>query len=452
MQDISLDASIDTTDKTTEQHPQTLSEPLANGDRHIWGIYIALCLISVIELYSASSREVASSAMGVFGPIIRHVAMLIAGLFIVLGLQRSHYRYFYSSSVLFVMISIALMVWCLIGGEIVNGARRNVNLLILKLQPSEFIKMSAVLLIAIIAQRTQMKGGGVSNKGVAWMAGCVMLFGALLIKQGLTNTLLLMGISGAMFLIGGVQWRKLTIVAFVYLACFGVFFLISTLAKGGDDDKETAAIEQTLDGSDIDRANATAGERHHTWLARVERYRGDGRPKYEHEITANNRQEMYAFMAQANGGIFGVGPGNSREAARLPLAFSDYIYSIIVEDTGLVGGLVVLILYLWLLARAATIASRCTRAFPALLVLGMAVMIVMQALIHIAIVTGAAPVSGQPLPLISKGGTSILITSIAFGVMLSVSRHTARTGKRQEIKRELESLPEDLRTANPTQL
>lgn len=435
-------------DKTNQKSASAaISQPLARGDKHIWGIYIALCLISIIELYSASSREVASSAMGVFGPIVRHVAMLVAGLMIVLGLQRTHYRNFYSTSLLFVFISVVLMIWCLIGGEIVNGARRNVDLIVMKLQPSEFIKMSAVLITAFIAQRTQMKGGGVTNRGVALMAFFVMVFGALLIKQGLTNTLLLMSISGAMFLIGGVQWKKLGIVLGVYMICFGAFYVISK-----SDDGEKIAIEQVTDGSDIDRANSTAGAREGTWAARIKRYMGDGRPKYEHSINANNRQEMYAYMAQANGGLFGVGPGNSRETARLPLAFSDYIYSIIVEDTGLMGGLFVLMLYLWLLARAATIAARCTRAFPALLVLGMAVMIVMQALIHIAIVTGTAPVSGQPLPLISKGGTSILITSIAFGIMLSVSRHTARTGKRQDIKQELEALPEDLRTENPTQL
>ncbi len=194
-------------------------------------------------------------------------------------------------------------------------------------------------------------------------------------------------------------------------------------------------------------------DRSSTWSARLDRYLGDGKPKYEQPITADNRQEMYAYMAQANGGLTGVGPGKSREASRLPLAFSDFIFAIVVEDLGLWGGMFVLLLYLWLLARASSIASRCSRAFPALLVIGMAVMIVYQALFHMAIVTGLGPVSGQPLPLISKGGTSILVTSIAFGVMLSVSRYAVRSGsKRQDIKNEMDSLPEQLRAENPTQL
>ena len=166
------------------------------------------------------------------------------------------------------------------------------------------------------------------------------------------------------------------------------------------------------------------------------------------EIISSNRQEMYSYMAQAHGGVTGVLPGNSRETSRLPLAFSDYIYAIVVEDWGLVGGIGLLILYLALLGRAGSIASRCSRAFPALLVMGMAVMIVLQALFHMAIVTGVFPVSGQPLPLISKGGSSIIVTSIAFGIMLSVSRWAVQSDKPKEVKAELNELPEEMGAAN----
>ncbi len=154
-------------------------------------------------------------------------------------------------------------------------------------------------------------------------------------------------------------------------------------------------------------------------------------------------------MAQANGGIIGQLPGNSRETARLPLAFSDYIFAIVVEDWGFLGGMFLLALYLMLLARAGAIASRCSRAFPALLVMGMAVMIVLQALFHMAIVTGVFPVSGQPLPLISKGGSSIIATSIAFGIMLSVSRFAVQNDKRKDVNAEILELPAEVATDNP---
>ncbi len=275
--------------------------------------------------------------------------------------------------------------------------------------------------------RTQIRGG-VKNIGITVSAIIVMLFGGLLIKQGMTNTILLMFISLSMMVIGGVEWKKFMIVIAVYLACVGVFY---TITKNSDDD-------------DVNRTS--------TWTERLSRFKGDGQPKYMQEIDAKNRQEMYAYMAQANGGIFGVFPGNSRETARLPLAFSDFIFSIIVEDMGLVGGLLVLLCYLGLLGRASAIASKCSRAFPALLVIGMAVMVAFQALFHMAIVTGFFPVSGQPLPLISKGGTSILTTSIAIGVMLSVSRYAVRNGKKQDIKNEMDVLPDEMRAENPTQL
>lgn len=427
------------------------AKTIGRADRHIWGIYISLLIISVIELYSASSREVASSAMGVFGPLVRHTIMLAAGFVIILGLQRVHYRHFYGWAALFVIASVAAAVYCMFFGEIINGARRSFSFLGFSIQPSELLKLSSVLILAIVAQRNQMKGGGVTNTGVAIMAGVVMLFGGLLIQQGLTNTLLLMSISMAMFLIGGVQWKKIWIVLGVYIVCFGVFYVAT---HSGDDDEAEPRTEQTTSAHADDIAASTAGERGGTWGHRLQRWL-DPTPKYERKIDAKNRQEMYAYMAQANGGIFGVFPGNSRETARLPLAFSDYIFSIIVEDLGLVGGVLVLLLYLWLMARASGIAARCNRAFPAFLVLGLAVMIVMQALFHIAIVTGVFPVSGQPLPLISKGGSSILVTSIAFGIMLSVSRFAGRSGSKTDREVTLAeniSLPDDMQTDNPTQL
>jgi len=168
-------------------------------------------------------------------------------------------------------------------------------------------------------------------------------------------------------------------------------------------------------------------------------------------ITAKNQQEMFSRMAQAHGRLVGVGVGQSRECSRLPLAFSDYIYSIIVEELGLVGGTFVLLLYLSLLGRAAMIVRRSKRVLPSLLVIGMASFITFQALFHMAINVGVFPVSGQPLPLISKGGTSILMISAAFGVMLSVSRTIANYGNK---KNKVEETPiiEGLDAENPTEI
>jgi cell division protein FtsW len=273
----------------------------------------------------------------------------------------------------------------------------------------------------------------------------VLVFGGVLFSQGLTNTILLMSISVSMMLIGGIEWKKLFCVLGIYAIIGGGMVAYKVMHDSKDDDTSKSLVTQ------VDDESEKRAERHGTWQARLGRF-FSSTPKYEEEITASNRQEMYSYMAQANGGLIGVFPGNSRETARLPLAFSDYIYAIIIEDTGFLGGLTLMIIYLWLLSRAGVIARRCHRAFPVLLVMGMAVMIVLQALFHMAITTGTFPVSGQPLPLISKGGTSILVTSIAFGAMLSVSRTAVQNGTKKEDKEELSSLPEELRANNPVQI
>ncbi|MDE6644266.1 MAG: FtsW/RodA/SpoVE family cell cycle protein [Muribaculaceae bacterium] len=405
--------------------PEVAENELPKTDKYIWGIYILLLIVSVIELYSASSFEVRAS--NVFAPLIRHGMMLVIGTLIVLGISRINYRWLIPLIPIFVLFSIALAGYVLFAGEIINGARRSVTMFGISFQPAEFLKLSAVLSLAVIMSRSQSREG-VKTWGIITSAGIVLVFGAILLPQGLTNTLLLMGISLSMMLIGGIPFRKFFAVLGIYAVLAGGFYGVKSMLS---EDKGRAG----------------------TWEGRFERFFDDSIPKYDQPITSINRQEMYGYMAQAHGGVIGVMPGNSRETSRLPLAFSDYIFSIVVEDLGFIGGCALLLFYLSLMARAGNIARQCKRALPALLVIGMAVMIVLQALFHMAIVTGVFPVSGQPLPLISKGGSSILITSIAFGIMLSVSRFATQSKtKKQDADPEAELLPEEVQAINPTQM
>ena len=281
----------------------------------------------------------------------------------------------------------------------------------------------------------------VSVKGLVLSTIVVAVFGALMFQSGLTNTLLLMCISGSMFLVGGARFKKLIILAIVYGVVAGAFFLWKEASdKRAENMKKLTNTEQTVDKKD---RTETRNHRMDNW------YRRDS--LIFDSVTSNNAQEMFSRMAQAHGGITGVGIGNSRECSRLPLAFSDYIFSIIIEEIGVIGGVFLLILYLWLLSRAAMIARRCHRVLPALLIIGMASMITFQALFHMAINTGVFPVSGQPLPLISKGGTSILVTSVAFGVMLSVSRTISNITNKKN-KDEGIALPSGLDAENPTEI
>ncbi|MDD2961703.1 MAG: FtsW/RodA/SpoVE family cell cycle protein [Muribaculaceae bacterium] len=412
-------------------------------DKFIWGIFIALCIISIIETYSASSREIAKA--GLYMPMIKHTAMLVAAAGIAYILQLMPYQRFIKFIPVFGILTLALLGYVELFGERINGAQRAINLPGFTLQPAEMAKLGVILFIAWFMAKNQMVEG-VKNRGVVFSALIVSIFGLFLIKQGLTNTILLMSISMSMMIIGGVQWRKFFMVVCIYGAFGGIYLVYHNKEKEENENKPTT--EQVASGTSF---TYKAENRKGTWGNRIDRFLNPV-PLYEQPINSINQQEIFSRMAQANGGIMGVFPGNSRECSRLPLAFSDYIYSIIVEDMGFIGGLFVLILYLWLFARAGVIASKCSRAFPALLVIGMSVLIVFQALFHMAINTGVFPVSGQPLPLISKGGTSIFITAMAFGIMLSVSRSAVQTNKTKEINKEKESLPENMQGANLSQI
>lgn len=420
-----------------ERKPKAKAVALTRrADRYIWGIYIALLVVSVIELFSASSSEV--SAANVYMPLIRHGIFLVLGLGIVLALQSIHYKYISHFAMLMAVISLGLLLLSNFVGVEINGAQRAIKIAGFTIQPAEIVKYTVVILLARILGREQ-KGGGISTKGMVSAAVIAVVFAACLWKNGLTNTLLLFMVSVVMFLIGGMKWKQFFLVMSIYTVCGGALYMLK-YQDDPHDEFNAIGTEQTKVVSEV------KDDRTDTQKGRIKRFLEGVNP--EDPIDDYNRQVIFSKIAQANGGVFGQGPGNSRESARLPLAFSDYIYSIIVEDTGLVGGIVLLVFYLMLLARAGRIAYRCYNAIPSFMIMGCAVLIVLQALVHMAIVTGLFPVSGQPLPLISKGGTSVLVMSAAIGTMLSVSRFAITTNDKKQIRAEQKELPEDMRTVN----
>ena len=429
------------------------------GDPWIWGIYIMLLIISIIESYSASSREIA--AQGIYMPIIKQCVFLGIGAAFVVLLQRVDYnkpRFLYLMIPGLAVVTVMSLLYVMFFGEIINGARRAMTLVpgLITLQPAELAKLSIVTILSYIFAKSQ-KNQDISNKGLVAAALAVAIYGGLMIRSGLTNTLLLIAISGSMLLIGGARLKKIGILMLFFGVMVGCFYII----KSNNDQKEETfkATQQEMqivvnEGAQGDAAVTSEGTsavaRSGTWRSRINEWLHRDSLVYW-PITPKNQQEMFSRMAQAHGGLVGVGVGKSRECSRLPLAFSDYIYSIIVEELGFAGGIFVLLLYLSLLGRAAMIVRRSKRVLPSLLVIGMASFITFQALFHMAINVGVFPVSGQPLPLISKGGTSIFVISIAFGVMLSVSRTIANYGNKKN-KAEETPIIEGLDAENPTEI
>lgn len=347
----------------------TIDEKSKKGDPFIWGIYISLILISFIECFSASSQEISGAGLDMYKPIIKHIAMLFCGFVLLFFIQKTDYKKFAPWIVLFALFTVLSMIIVLLVGDYINGAKRSFTLpgLGFSVQPAEMAKLSIVTLIAWFTAKNQMPKG-VTNLGVTLCAVAVIVYCAFIFMQGLTNTLLLMGISFSMMLIGGVQWKKIFIVILTYAIAGGMFFYIKELNESKEENLQQVEMyaensEQIIVEEKEDRAGRDA-----TWEQRIKRHFASDSLVYQ-EMNSKNSQEMYSRIAQAHGGITGVGPGNSRECSRLPLAFSDYIYSIIIEELGFIGGIFVLLLFLFLLARAGMIAKKCSRAFPALLII-----------------------------------------------------------------------------------
>lgn len=426
-----------------KKSPRKRSEDVVTAlksDPYIWGIYLMLVLISIIELYSASAAEVVGT--NVYAPLIRHGMFLGIGFVLLYLVQRMHYGYITRFAGVIGILSWLALAYSTFMGVEINGAQRAFMLGPFTVQPPEIVKLTVIIWLATILAKSQ-KRHDVKTSGIVYSAIVVAAFGGLLALNGLTNTLLVMVVSVSMFLICGIPLKKISIVIGVYAVLFGIFYLSTkVINRSSEFDK----VDQTEE-----MVSTTGGEHglgSKTQVNRVVRFLKGVHPG--DTLTDENRQVIMAKLAQARGGVVGTGIGNSRESVRLPLAFSDYIYSIVIEESGLIGGIFLMILYLLLLARAGYVAYNVTRALPAFLILGCAILIVFQALVHMAIVTGLFPVSGQPLPLISKGGTSVLVMSVAIGIMLSVSRYATRQkeGKSEKDNDEARHLGDDMNAIN----
>ena len=433
-----------------------------HGDPWIWGIYIMLIVISLVETYSAASREVVK--MGVYMPILKHILFLMIGGGLLLATYRIPYtnkKYLIFYTVGLTAISILLLIYVLFFGENYNNAQRSFRVLGISVQPFEIAKLAVVLCLSLVLSRTQ-KGNGVSNNGVIVCVLLIAVYGLLTYVNGMTNFLLLTSISLVMMVVGGITFKRIAILLVAFGLVGGAIYMI----KSSNDDKDenlqksrsqTEQVMQEGENGDLVAEQASKKgkkkvDRSNVRKKRIENWLNNDSLWTRPIIPNENDQEMFAYMAQAHGGVTGVFFGNSRETSRLPLASSDYVFSIIVEDTGLIGGGIVLTLFLALLLRAAMIARRCRRTLPTLMVIGLASMITLQALFHIAINTGVFPVSGQPLPLISKGGSAIVVTSYAFALLLSISRTVAGLTDKENATKEEMALPEELRAENPSQL
>ena len=404
---------------------------ILKGDKYIWGVYLMLCMISIVEMYSATST-LTFKIQDYLAPTIRHTLILFCGTIGVIIIHNFHYKWFKLIPVVLLPLSFILLVYAMFFGEEVNGAQRWLTICGIPLQPSELAKMAVVITVSFILAKKQVPGG-VQPDTFKTILIIVSIFCMLILPENFSTSALLGLVCFCLMLIGRVELIKLFKLVAVLAGFVIVLFSISPYIP----------------------ENTPVLDRIPTWRARILNFsHGNDVPEYAVKTNDKNYQVHHARMAIANGGAIGTFPGNSRERDFLPQAYSDFIYAIIIEEMGVVGGVVVMALYLSLLIRAGMIAKKCTRAFPAFLIMGIAMMIVFQAIVNMSVASGLIPVTGQPLPLISRGGTSTIITCAYFGIMLSISRYATQDAikEEKELTGEETEILEDISAPNPNML
>lgn len=397
------------------------------GDKVIWMIFLLLCVISIIEVFSASS--ILSYRTGDYlSPVIKHAGLLALGVIMAFFTMGVPCKYFQAGSLILYFLSLILLVSTFFFASETNGANRWIPIFGINFQPSEMAKGSLVLVVANLLSM-RFKQEFFKYKAFKY----ILLFSTpivlLILFENFSTAALLALVIFLMMIIGKIPAQQiLKLVAFgvALVAMFlGLLFIVPEEDAGKEmtDNVELvaeASLEEVQEKEDRGFMDKIL-HRVPTWRNRIMSFVDQDSLKVEDIDLDADAQWAHSNIAIASSKGIGKGPGNSTERDFLPQAFSDFIYAIIVEEMGIVGAVLVCFLYIFLLFRTATIANRCASTFPALLIMGLALLIVVQAMFNMLVSVGAVPVTGQPLPLISKGGTSSIINCIYIGIIQSVS-------------------------------
>jgi cell division protein FtsW len=365
-------------------------------------------------VFSANSTQVYREA-NIWRPIARHTAFLLVGLLFILGLVHTNYKFF-SLGILLLPFSIVLLALTLVSGVNQNDAARRLELFGTPFQPSELGKLACIIFVAFLLSKREKFSDDKTFKYILIGAGSVCL---LIFPANLSTAFIVGFVCFLMMFIGQIPLKKLGRLLF-NLSIAGLLFVL---------------LLTVIPASTI----RTYLPRAITWKNRIEKHipfikaEQNAANTTTLQTTSDDYQVVHAKIAIARGGIFGKGPGQSTQRDFLPQAHDDFIYAIIIEELGVVGGVFIILLYLMLTYRASIIAWRCKKLFPKYLVIGCSLLILIQALLHMAVAVNFFPVTGQPLPLISRGGTSIVVTCIYIGMILSVSREIGEVGEVEEV-------------------
>lgn len=358
------------------------------GDSGIWAIMLVLSVFSVAVVYSATGLLAYRFQGGHTAHyMLRHAGLLLGGWLIMFFFHRIKYTNFARGTIVFLVLVIMMLVYTLTLTE-VNGANRWMRVLGFSFQPSELAK---VVLVVFMARQLTKYQAEIKEPKTFWrLIWAPLVVGALIFFDNLSTAALLMLTCFVLMVVGGVSkkyvWGMVGAGVVGVLLLLGIFHFVP---------------EEKLPG------------RFATWKNRIENFGA--------ENPASGYQVTQAKIAVAGGKIFGKGPGNSTQRNFLPHPYSDYIYALIIEEYGMVAGLGILLLYLWFLRRGIGIARRCQGSFGSYLALGITFMLTVQAMVNMGVAVDLLPVTGQPLPFLSMGGTSVWFTAMAVGMLQSVA-------------------------------
>ena len=397
-------------------------------------VFFFLCMISIVEVFSASSGLTYKS-QNYIGPIAYHAFTIAAGVVVAIITLNIPCRYFkLMTPFLLLITAILLLIVMLGGGKSTNDASRWISIMGFTIQPSEIAKGTIVLAVAQILAAMQRENGA-DRQAFKWILWITIPICAMIGVENLSTAALLFGVVILMMFIGLVPLRQMAKLVGI-LVLMVVFAVAMVMIVGhdtsGEDNKQltkTEQLDQPREKSKIEKLLHRAD----TWKARILKFGKDDVAPQDYDLD-KDAQVAHANIAIVSSGVVGKGPGKSVERDFLAQAFSDFIFAIVIEELGLLGAAFVVFLYIILLYRCARIASQCENNFPAFLAMGLGLLLVVQAAFNMMVAVGLAPVTGQPLPLISKGGTSTIINCAYIGTILSVSRSA-------KMKREKELTP-----------
>ncbi len=356
-----------------------------NGDKTIWAIVFVLSLFSIMVVYSAAG----------WSDLTSHIIKLSIGLIAMYIVHLIPFRYFSKLGQIGYFTSLVLLLMVLVIGVSINGASRWINIAGLQFQPSDIAKLTVILFMArqISINRNKID----KIKEFIWLVLAPLIIVCILILPNNFSTSALVFVNGLVLMFVG----KIKI-NFI-LKVLSVSFLAALLIYG--------AAKFTSFGTKI-------MPRSTTWVSRIDSYFVNNST----DVMDKDYQQTQALVAIQNGSLLGVGPGKSTQRSILPYSESDFIFAIILEEYGLIGGVTALLCYMILLFRGIKISFKTESIFGSLIVVGLMFSLVFQALINMLVSVEVMPVTGQTLPLISMGGTSLVFTFIALGIVLSVSR------------------------------